>query len=83
MVADHPSLPNLDKTCVDPLYVTVFSSRNLTTGPDSMTNAIGVGDKEEQALVECQAILEKKTMAQMSLGFAVAVKHYLRGEEGM
>jgi putative membrane protein len=29
------------------------------------------------------AIIEKSTMVRMALAFAVAVKHYLRGEEGM
>jgi len=41
------------------------------------------GQEDEKALDECRAILEKKTMVQMALAFAVAVKHYLRGEEGM
>ena len=41
------------------------------------------GQEDQKALDECRAILVKKTMVQMALGFAVAVKHYLRGEEGM
>jgi predicted membrane chloride channel (bestrophin family) len=41
------------------------------------------GQEDKKALDECRAIIEKKTMVQMSLAFAVAVKHYLRGEEGM
>lgn len=41
------------------------------------------GQAEAKALDECRAILEKKTVVEMALAFAVAVKHYLRGEEGM
>lgn len=53
-------------------------------GPDSMTTEVSGEDKEaERALNESRALLEKKTMVQMALAFAVSVKHYLRGEEGM
>lgn len=40
-------------------------------------------DPEERALDMAKAIVEKKTVIQLALAFAVAVKHYLRGEEGM
>jgi hypothetical protein len=53
-------------------------------GPDNMTTDPFADDQEEAKILdECRAILEKKTMVQMALAFAVAVKHYLRGEEGM
>lgn len=56
----------------------------LISGPDTMTATPFEAEQEkEKALDECRAILEKKTMVQMALAFAVAVKHYLRGEEGM
>ena len=41
------------------------------------------GKEDEKALDECRAMLEKKTMVHMALAFAISVKHYLRGEEGM
>ena len=57
---------------------------SLTPGPDTMVaDPFEDGQEDQKALDECRAILEKKTMVQMALGFAVAVKHYLRGEEGM
>lgn len=53
-----------------------------SVGPDSLVVAVPEGT-EPNPHDESQAILEKYTMVQMSLAFAVAVKHYLRGEEGM
>lgn len=40
-------------------------------------------DTEAKDLDQTRAILEKSTMVKMALAFSVAVKHYLRGEEGM
>ncbi|KAL1409197.1 hypothetical protein Q8F55_006027 [Vanrija albida] len=40
-------------------------------------------DPDERAKDEAKAVLEKKTAVRLALGFAVAVKHYLRGEEGV
>jgi hypothetical protein len=37
----------------------------------------------DQALDETRAVIEKATMVRMCLAYSVAVKHYLRGEEGM
>jgi hypothetical protein len=61
-----------------------WGDSSLTAGPDTMSSEpFEDGQEDEKALNECRAILEKKTMVQMALAFAVAVKHYLRGEEGM
>ena len=57
---------------------------SLTAGPDTMTTEVFEdGREEDKRLDESRAMLEKKTMVQMALAFSVAVKHYLRGEEGM
>jgi predicted membrane chloride channel (bestrophin family) len=40
-------------------------------------------DPQAAAYDTARATLEKKTIVQLALAFAVAVKHYLRGEEGM
>jgi hypothetical protein len=40
-------------------------------------------DPQERARDIARATLEKKTVVQLALAYAVAVKHYLRGEEGM
>ena len=40
-------------------------------------------DAGSKSLDETRAVLEKATVVKMALAFAVAVKHYLRGEEGM
>ena len=53
-------------------------------GPNSLVetpNEEWTPEEAERDLVK--ATLEKKTMVNMALGFAIAVKHYLRGEEGM
>ncbi|WWC91921.1 uncharacterized protein L201_006873 [Kwoniella dendrophila CBS 6074] len=40
-------------------------------------------DEEQRAIEETKAVIEKATLVRMGLAFAVAVKHYLRGEEGI
>jgi len=56
----------------------------LRLGPDTLTaEPFEEENEDSKALDECRAMLEKKTMVNMALAFAVAVKHYLRGEEGM
>jgi len=40
-------------------------------------------DPEERALDRLKAEVEKATIVRMAAAFAIAVKHYLRGEEGM
>ncbi|WWC95164.1 hypothetical protein V866_002018 [Kwoniella sp. B9012] len=40
-------------------------------------------DPELRAVEETRAVIEKATLVRMGLAFAVAVKHYLRGEEGI
>ncbi|RSH91483.1 hypothetical protein EHS25_009782 [Saitozyma podzolica] len=50
--------------------------------PDSLL-ATPPTDPEAKARDETRAIIEKSTMVRMALAFAVAVKHYLRGEEGI
>lgn len=52
------------------------------TGPDSL-QVEPIEDPALRARDEVMAIIEKKTMVQMGLAFAVAVKHYLREEPGM
>jgi hypothetical protein len=54
----------------------------LTTGPDSLT-ATPPEDPEERKVDRLKAELEKATIVRMAAAFATAVKHYLRGEEGM
>ncbi|WOO83045.1 UPF0187 protein [Vanrija pseudolonga] len=51
-------------------------------GPDSCV-PVPPEDPDERAKDEAKAVLEKKTSVRMALGFAVAMKHYLRGEEGV
>ncbi|WWD19825.1 hypothetical protein CI109_104291 [Kwoniella shandongensis] len=50
--------------------------------PDSLT-ATPPEDPEAKALDTTRGVLEKATLVRMGLAFAVAVKHYLRGEEGI
>ncbi|KAI9633770.1 Bestrophin, RFP-TM, chloride channel-domain-containing protein [Dioszegia hungarica] len=50
--------------------------------PDSLS-AVPIDDVDGKALDETRAVMEKATMVHMALAFAVAVKHYLRGEEGI
>ena len=52
------------------------------TGPDSLY-ATPPDDPEERALDRIKAEVEKATVVRMAAAFAIAVKHYLRGEEGM
>ncbi|WVW86382.1 hypothetical protein I302_108428 [Kwoniella bestiolae CBS 10118] len=40
-------------------------------------------DPQLRAIEETRAVIEKATLVRMGLAFAVAVKHYLRGEEGI
>jgi putative membrane protein len=40
-------------------------------------------DPEERAFDRVKAEVEKATIVRMAAAFAIAVKHYLRGEEGM
>ncbi|OCF43712.1 hypothetical protein I317_02465 [Kwoniella heveanensis CBS 569] len=40
-------------------------------------------DPEIRAVEHTRAVIEKATVVRMGLAFAVAVKHYLRGEEGI
>ncbi|WWC72218.1 uncharacterized protein I206_106180 [Kwoniella pini CBS 10737] len=40
-------------------------------------------DQQQRAHEETRAVIEKATVVRMGLAFAVAVKHYLRGEEGI
>ncbi|KAK8853395.1 hypothetical protein IAR55_004101 [Kwoniella newhampshirensis] len=50
--------------------------------PDSLL-ATPPEDPEARAQDTTRAVLEKATLVRMGLAFAVAVKHYLRGEEGI
>ncbi|BEI84515.1 hypothetical protein CcaverHIS002_0411190 [Cutaneotrichosporon cavernicola] len=50
--------------------------------PDSLTPD-PIEDPAERARDEAKAIIEKKTVVQLGLAFAVAVKHYLRSEPGI
>jgi len=52
------------------------------TGPDSL-HTTPPDDPEERALDRIKAEVEKATVVRMAAAFAIAVKHYLRGEEGM
>lgn len=52
------------------------------TGPDYTSVEVEAQAKTQEA-DEVKCIIEKATMVQLGLAFAVAVKHYLRGEEGM
>ena len=52
------------------------------TGPDSLY-ATPPDVPEERALDRIKAEVEKATVVRMAAAFAIAVKHYLRGEEGM
>lgn len=54
----------------------------IRSGPDSLI-AVPIEEQEARALDETRAVIEKGTVVQMALAYAVAVKHYLRGEEGM
>lgn len=51
-------------------------------GPDSLSATPPV-ETEERELDRTKAEIEKATIVRMALAFSVAVKHYLRGEEGM
>lgn len=46
-------------------------------------SATAIEDEQAKLLDETRAVIEKATIVRMALAFAVAVKHYLRGEEGM
>ncbi|EKD04775.1 hypothetical protein A1Q2_01005 [Trichosporon asahii var. asahii CBS 8904] len=50
--------------------------------PDSMSGN-PPSDPQAKAQDEARAVIEKKTIVQLALAFAVSVKHYLRGEEGI
>ncbi|CAK9787420.1 hypothetical protein CC85DRAFT_289581 [Cutaneotrichosporon oleaginosum] len=50
--------------------------------PDSL-QAEPIEDPAERARDEARALIEKKTVVQLGLAFAVAVKHYLRDEPGI
>ncbi|WWC64809.1 uncharacterized protein I303_107423 [Kwoniella dejecticola CBS 10117] len=50
--------------------------------PDAI-RAAPPDDPQEGAHEETRAVIEKATLVRMGLAFAVAVKHYLRGEEGI
>lgn len=50
--------------------------------PDSMF-CDPPSDPQAKAQDEARAVIEKKTIVQLALAFAVSVKHYLRGEEGI
>lgn len=50
--------------------------------PDSLETE-PLTDPQARARDEARAIIEKKTIVQLALAFAVSVKHYLRGEEGI
>ncbi|GMK56835.1 hypothetical protein CspeluHIS016_0306750 [Cutaneotrichosporon spelunceum] len=50
--------------------------------PDSL-KPDPIEDPVERARDEAKAIIEKKTVVQLGLAFAVAVKHYLRNEPGI
>lgn len=54
----------------------------LTQGPETMVLEPPT-DPNEVARDKVRTMVEKKTMVQMATAFAIAVKHYLRGEEGM
>ncbi|KAG8757747.1 hypothetical protein FRC14_001576 [Serendipita sp. 396] len=61
----------------------VFNARTMARAiwfhvPDIATN-IGASDEEKRA----RTLVEKKTVLNLTEAFAVAVKHYLRGEEGI
>lgn len=51
-------------------------------GPDSLS-LNPPEDPSERELDRTKAEIEKATVVRMALAFAIAVKHYLRGEEGM
>jgi hypothetical protein len=86
VVSDHPDIEELGETSLDPLYVLDPSqmpkARADSRGPGSLS-ATSSDDPEERALDRTKAEIEKATVVRMALAFAVAVKHYLRGEEGM
>ena len=54
----------------------------MQIGPDSLS-ATPIENEQARALDETRAVIEKGTIVQLALAYAVAVKHYLRGEEGM
>lgn len=51
--------------------------------PDSLRPPPESGEPSLSETDQVRAIVEKRTIVQMGLAFAVAVKHYLRGEEGI
>lgn len=50
--------------------------------PDSVLSE-PPSDPQEKAQDEARGVIEKKTIVQLALAFAVSVKHYLRGEQGI
>lgn len=54
----------------------------MCPGPDTVLSEPAT-DPQEKARDFARGVIEKKTMVQLALGFAVAVKHYLRYEEGI
>jgi hypothetical protein len=68
VVSDHPDIEELGETSLDPLYV---------LDPSQMPKARADSRGPDSLSIE------KATVVRMALAFAVAVKHYLRGEEGM
>jgi hypothetical protein len=63
-------------------FILLSSNHLLITGPDSLT-ATPPEDSEERKVDRLKAEIEKATVVRMAAAFATAVKHYLRGEEGM
>ena len=87
MVNDHYHVSDMGADGVDPLCVRLrrfFEVAELTCCPrPRFPVCYPIADTHEAQLEETRAVLEKTTMVQMALAFAVAVKHYLRREEGM
>ena len=81
MDAHHLCFSKLGSIRLDPLWVR-RGGIVLTSGPDSQ-HSHEIVDPAEAALDGSRAVIEKKTLVDMGLAFAVAMKHYLRGEEGM
>lgn len=67
--------------CTSP-YSSISRGASLCSGPDSMS-ATPPENADERAVDRTKAEIEKATVVRMALAFAIAVKHYLRGEEGM
>ena len=61
------------------LFTSIQSRHHLTFVADTMDMGPDMSPDE----VKARVLIEKKTVLNLLDAFAVAIKHYLRGEEGM